>query len=91
MHPRPERNKKAPGMMKIKYIEYSSECIINSYKLDLHVAYKKAEIPCKYKCVNYLNVNHTFQNIQLQRFFQLLARTSVLGVFCYNAYNKKDD
>lgn len=32
----------------------------NSYKLNfLHVAYKKAEMPCKYKGVNYLNVNHT--------------------------------
>lgn len=30
----------------------------NSYKLNfLHVAYKKAEMPCKYKGVNYLNVN----------------------------------
>ena len=91
---RPEENKKPPGMMKIKYIEYSSECIslvhlaqdMHSF---LHVAYKKAEIPCKYKCVNYLNVNHTFQNIQFQKIFQLL-RTSVLGSFCYNAYNKKD-
>lgn len=36
-----------------------------------------------------LNVNHTFQNIQFQKIFQLL-RTSVLGSFCYNAYNKKD-
>ena len=35
------------------------------------------------------NVNHTFQNIQFQKIFQLL-RTSVLGSFCYNAYNKKD-
>ena len=36
-----------------------------------------------------LNVNHTFQNIQFQKIFRLL-RTSVLGSFCYNAYNKKD-
>lgn len=33
------------------------------------------------------NVNHTFQNIQFQKIFRLL-RTSVLGSFCYNAYDK---
>lgn len=36
-----------------------------------------------------LNVNHTFRDVQFQKIFQLL-RTSVLGSFCYNAYNKKD-
>lgn len=42
----------------------------NSYKLNfLHVAYKKAEMPCKYKGVNYLNVNYTFQNVQFQKDF----------------------
>lgn len=33
------------------------------------------------------NVNHTFQNIQFQKIFRLL-RTSVLGSFCCNAYDK---
>lgn len=40
----------------------------NSYKLNfLHVAYKKAEMPCKYKGVNYLNVNLRESNEKCKR------------------------
>lgn len=62
----------------------------NSYKLNfLHVAYKMAKMPCIYKGVNYLNVNHTFLERTISKRFFDSSELRFWGVFmCISAkYN----